>query len=51
MELSAATFWWFAAGVAVATELATGTLYLLMMALGLVGAIISIVRFMRVAEG
>ncbi len=41
MELSAATFWWFAAGVAVAVELATGTLYLLMMALGLAAAAIA----------
>ena len=31
MELSAATLWWVAAGVAVAAELATGTFYLLMM--------------------
>ena len=35
MDLSTATFWWVAAGVAVAAELATGTFYLLMMALGL----------------
>jgi membrane protein implicated in regulation of membrane protease activity len=35
MELSAATLWWVAAGVAVAAELATGTFYLLMIALGL----------------
>jgi len=35
MELSAATVWWVAAGVAVAAELATGTFYLLMIALGL----------------
>ena len=35
MDLSAATFWWVAAGVAVAAELATGTFYLLMFALGL----------------
>jgi len=33
--LSAATIWWVAAGIAVAAELATGTFYLLMMALGL----------------
>ena len=38
MDLSAATFWWVAAGVAVAVELATGTFYLLMIALGLAGA-------------
>ena len=38
MDLSASTFWWVAAGVAVAVELATGTFYLLMIALGLAGA-------------
>ena len=38
MDLSVATFWWVVAGVAVAAELATGTFYLLMIALGLVGA-------------
>jgi membrane protein implicated in regulation of membrane protease activity len=38
MDLSNATFWWVAAGAAVAIELATGTFYLLMMALGLAGA-------------
>ena len=32
------TFWWLFAGVAVAAELMTGTIYLLMLALGLVGA-------------
>ena len=35
MGLSAATIWWVAAGIAVAAELATGTFYLLMVALGL----------------
>jgi membrane protein implicated in regulation of membrane protease activity len=35
MGFSAATIWWVAAGIAVAAELATGTFYLLMMALGL----------------
>jgi len=35
MDLSSATVWWVAAGVAVAAELATGTFYLLMIALGL----------------
>lgn len=34
--MSAATLWWIAAGAAVATELMTGTFYLLMLALGLV---------------
>jgi membrane protein implicated in regulation of membrane protease activity len=41
MDLSAATFWWVAAGVAVAVELATGTFYLLMIALGLAGAAVA----------
>jgi membrane protein implicated in regulation of membrane protease activity len=41
MDLSAATLWWVAAGVAVAAELATGTFYLLMMALGLAAAAIA----------
>ena len=35
MDLSSASMWWIAAGVAVAAELATGTFYLLMIALGL----------------
>ncbi|HEX5634254.1 MAG TPA: NfeD family protein, partial [Gemmatimonadales bacterium] len=35
MDLSPSTLWWLAAGVAVAAELATGTFYLLMVALGL----------------
>ena len=34
MDWSAATPWWIAAGVLVAAELATGTFYLLMLALG-----------------
>ena len=38
MDLSTSTLWWIAAGVAVALELATGTFYLLMMALGLAAA-------------
>ncbi len=42
MDLSHASVWWIAAGAAVAAELATGTFYLLMIALGLVaGAIAS----------
>ena len=32
------TFWWVAAGLAVAAELITGTFYLLMVAIGLVAA-------------
>ncbi len=35
MDLSPATFWWVLAGAAVAAELATGTFYLLMLALGM----------------
>jgi membrane protein implicated in regulation of membrane protease activity len=35
MDISTATMWWVAAGAAVAAELATGTFYLLMIALGL----------------
>ena len=35
MDFSQATFWWVLAGVAVAAELATGTFYLLMLALGM----------------
>ena len=38
MDISSATVWWVAAGAAVAVELATGTFYLLMMALGLASA-------------
>jgi len=38
MEWSAATGWWVAAGVLVAAEMATGTFYLLMLALGLAAA-------------
>ncbi|MES3016101.1 MAG: NfeD family protein [Pseudomonadota bacterium] len=35
MDWSAATVWWLAAGVLVAAEMATGSFYLLMLALGL----------------
>ena len=38
MDWSASMLWWVAAGVAVAAELATGTFYLLMIALGLAAA-------------
>jgi membrane protein implicated in regulation of membrane protease activity len=38
MDWSAATGWWVLAGVLVAVELATGTFYLLMMALGAAAA-------------
>jgi membrane protein implicated in regulation of membrane protease activity len=41
MDLSAATGWWVVAGLAVAAELATGTFYLLMIALGLAAAAIA----------
>jgi membrane protein implicated in regulation of membrane protease activity len=41
MDFSAATFWWVAAGVVVAAELATGTFYLLMIALGLAAAAVA----------
>jgi len=34
MDWSASTLWWLAAGALVAAELATGTFYLLMLALG-----------------
>ncbi len=34
MDWSASTLWWLAAGVLVAAELASGTFYLLMLALG-----------------
>jgi membrane protein implicated in regulation of membrane protease activity len=35
------TFWWIVAGVAVAVELATGTFYLLMLAIGLAAGAIA----------
>lgn len=38
MDWSTATTWWIVAGVLVAAELATGTFYLLMLALGAVAA-------------
>ena len=38
MDWSAATSWWIVAGVLVAAELATGTFYLLMLALGAAAA-------------
>ena len=41
MDLSTPTLWWIAAGVVVATELATGTFYLLMIALGLVAGAVA----------
>jgi membrane protein implicated in regulation of membrane protease activity len=51
MEVSIATMWWVAAGIAVAAELATGTFYLLMIALGLVaGAVATHLGFGLVAQ-
>jgi membrane protein implicated in regulation of membrane protease activity len=41
MDVSAATGWWVAAGIAVAAELGTGTFYLLMMAFGLAAAAVA----------
>jgi membrane protein implicated in regulation of membrane protease activity len=41
MDLSSATWWWVAAGIAVAAELATGTFYLLMIALGFATAAVA----------
>jgi len=41
MAIAASTFWWVLAGVAVAVELATGTFYLLMFALGCVAGAIA----------
>jgi len=38
MDMNHATLWWIAAGALVAIELATGTIYLLMLALGTVAA-------------
>ena len=38
MDIPGPMFWWLAAGVVVVAELATGTFYLLMIALGLVAA-------------
>lgn len=39
--MTQATLWWMAAGAAVALELATGTFYLLMIALGLVSGAVA----------
>ena len=41
MDVSPGTVWWVVAGAAVAVELATGTFYLLMIALGLAAAAIA----------
>ncbi len=41
MDMNATTFWWVACGVLVAVELATGTFYLLMLALGAAAAAIA----------
>jgi membrane protein implicated in regulation of membrane protease activity len=51
MDLSSATWWWVAAGIAVAAELATGTFYLLMLALGLAaGAVTAHLGFGATAQ-
>lgn len=49
MDLSTHTLWWIAAGVAVAAELATGTFYLLMIALGLVAGAVGALLGLGVA--
>jgi membrane protein implicated in regulation of membrane protease activity len=41
MDWSLATWWWIIAGVLVAAELATGTFYLLMLALGAAAAAVA----------
>ncbi len=41
MDLSVATWWWVAAGLVVAAELASGTFYLLMIGLGLAAAAVA----------
>ena len=41
MDIPGVTFWWVAAGIAVMAELATGTFYLLMIALGLGAAAVA----------
>jgi membrane protein implicated in regulation of membrane protease activity len=41
MSVSAATMWWVLAGILVAVELAIGTFYLLMIALGLAAAAVA----------
>ena len=41
MDFATPVWWWVAAGIAVAAELATGTFYLLMIAVGLVAAAIA----------
>lgn len=41
MDIEASTFWWILAGIAVVAELLTGTIYLLMLALGLVAGAVA----------
>ena len=41
MDLSASTLWWLATGILVASEMATGTFYLLMLAIGTAAAAIA----------
>jgi membrane protein implicated in regulation of membrane protease activity len=41
LDLTASTWWWIACGVLVALELATGTFYLLMLAIGAAAAAVA----------
>ena len=51
MDVSIGTWWWVAAGIAVAAELATGTFYLLMFGLGLgAGAIAALLGVSMAAQ-
>jgi membrane protein implicated in regulation of membrane protease activity len=51
MDAEASTIWWLAAGALVAAELATGTFYLLMIALGCVaGAVAAHAAFGQTAQ-
>jgi membrane protein implicated in regulation of membrane protease activity len=51
MDWSAATWWWIAAGVLAALELATGTFYVLMLAIGAVfGALAAYVTSLFFAQ-
>jgi membrane protein implicated in regulation of membrane protease activity len=49
MDLASSTLWWIAAGIAVAAELATGTFYLLMVALGLAAGAVAALLGLAVA--
>ena len=41
MDFSASTLWWVAAGLLVAAEMLTSTFYLLMLAVGILGSVMS----------